>query len=98
MELTGNERSVFHARVDGSGRVVIPADLRERHGIAPGEEVVLDEEPHGIRVRSMEEVLAAIQAECRALVPPSTLVCEELLQERRAEAARDAAEEARPHA
>lgn len=94
MEQFENGRAVFHVKVDGAGRVVIPVGVRERHHIAAGGEIVIEDGEEGIRLRTMDEVIRDVQAKCRRLAEPGVLQSEELIRERRAEAARELAEEA----
>jgi AbrB family looped-hinge helix DNA binding protein len=94
MEQFENGRMVFHMKVDSAGRVVIPVGVRERHRIAAGGEIVLEDSDEGIRLRTMDEVLRDVQMKCRKLAEPGVLQSEELIRERRAEAARELAEEA----
>src|SRR5262245_57622506 len=75
-------------RVDSAGRVVIPADLRERLGIRPGEELILSEEQHALRVQTFRQALADAQAYFAAYMRPGESVVDELIRERREEAAR----------
>ena len=98
MQQFGNNHSVFHARVDGAGRIVIPIDLRQRHGISAGEEIMVEDDAGSIRLRTMDEAVRDVQARCRKLAEPGVLQSDELIRERRAEAARELAQEARPGA
>lgn len=38
-------------RIDEKGRITLPRDLRDRLGLEPGEEVIVELEDGGIRVR-----------------------------------------------
>ena len=89
MEQSGNGRSIFHVRVDGVGRVVIPAGLRQRHQIESGQELVIEDGDGGIRLRTMGEVIQEIQDYCLKFGDPNELWSEELIRERREEAARE---------
>jgi len=63
------------------GRVVIPAELRERMDLRPGSPLVLVETPDGVILASRSQVRELVQ---RRLKGPSLV--EELLAERRAQA------------
>lgn len=41
-------------KVGAKGQVVLPKELRERHGIRPGDEVLFDERDGEIRIRRAE--------------------------------------------
>ena len=93
-----NLNPVSHARVDGAGRIVIPIGLRQKHGISSGEEIMIEDDAGSIRLRTMDEAVRDVQARCRKLAEPGILQSDELIRERRAEAARELAQEARPSA
>jgi AbrB family looped-hinge helix DNA binding protein len=82
----------FHTRLGDDGRIVIPAECRKRFGLHPGDTVVLEADDDGLHVRSMEQVVKEVQA---AFAPyhAGASVVDELIAERRAEAAKEAAEE-----
>ena len=87
----------FHARLTNDGRVVIPAPLRHRLGLKPGDHVVIDAEEDGLRLRSYAQVLKEVQDYFRRFAKPGESIVDELLAERRAEAAREEAEAAEWH-
>lgn len=68
------------------GRFVIPAEVRERHGWTSGEPLVAIDTDAGVLVMSVKEGLTWLRSrlEGRGIV-------QELLDERRAEAARESA-------
>ncbi|MFN8705915.1 MAG: AbrB/MazE/SpoVT family DNA-binding domain-containing protein [Planctomyces sp.] len=98
MEQLRNLHSVSHARVDGAGRIVIPIGLRQKHGIASGQELIIEDDTGSIRLRTMDEAVRDVQARCRKLAEPGILQSDEMIRERRAEAARELAQEAGPSA
>ncbi len=81
---------VFHLKVDESGRMVIPAEAKVRQALRAGETVVGVEEADGsFRVKTHAEVIREIQDYVAQFVPPGVSLVDELLQERREEAARE---------
>jgi AbrB family looped-hinge helix DNA binding protein len=76
-------------RVDSAGRIVIPADLRAKFGIEPGQEVILTEKPDGIRVQTFRQVLAEAQAFFAPYAVPGQSIVDELIREREEEAMRE---------
>jgi AbrB family looped-hinge helix DNA binding protein len=64
------------------GRLVIPADIRERHRLVEGSPLVLIETERGLILISREELKELVQADLRG-----ASMLEELLAERRRQAA-----------
>jgi AbrB family looped-hinge helix DNA binding protein len=78
------------ARVDSTGRVLIPAEVRKRLGMKPGATVTITEGPSGRIV--LEPALALLreaQEYFQSLAPASVLWSDELIAERRKEARRE---------
>ncbi len=82
----------FHARLTNDGRVVIPAPLRHRLGLKPGDQVVIDAEKDGLRLRSYAQVVKDVQEYFCQFARPDASIVDELISERRAEAVREEAE------
>jgi AbrB family looped-hinge helix DNA binding protein len=79
-------------RVDTAGRVVIPAELRQRLGIKPGQELILSETPGGIQVQTFRQVLTDAQDFFAHYAIPGKSVVDELIRERCDEARRESGE------
>ena len=80
----------YKARVDGAGRVLIPAEIRKRAGLKPGAAVTITEGPSGRIV--LEPALALLreaQEYFRSIAPSDALWSDELITERRKEARRE---------
>jgi len=69
------------------GRLVIPAQYRKALGLKPGTEVLLTLEDGEIRVTSTRQAAARSQALVRRYIPKGRNLSEELIKERREEAA-----------
>lgn len=80
----------FHnVRVDGAGRIVIPAEVREHFQIKPGQELRLFEDDRGIHLRTYEQAVAAAQDMFAKYRVPGTSVVDELISEREEDARRE---------
>jgi AbrB family looped-hinge helix DNA binding protein len=66
------ERSTMKARVMADGRLSLPADLRKRHGLAQGGEVIVEDTGDAIVLRTLDQVVARAQALSRKLVAGKT--------------------------
>ena len=77
------------ARINDNGRIVIPAEIRQRMGIKPGDTLVLTLEGDVLKVESQLRRIRRIQESLRALIPGDRLLSDELIAERREEARRE---------
>lgn len=83
---------VEHVKLGDDGRLVIPATIRKEVGLKPGDTVVIESDGDSLLLRSYEQVLREVQeafAPCRV---PGVSAADELIAERRAEAAAEEAE------
>jgi AbrB family looped-hinge helix DNA binding protein len=87
--MQGQEQWIYHAKIDASGRLVIPAEARERHHINEGDTVVVIDDAQGLRVKSFDQALADVQDYFATLAPPDVLLSDEINADRRSEAERD---------
>ncbi len=56
-----------HVNVMPNGRMSLPADLRRRHGLAGGGQVIVEETADGIVLRTVDQAVARAQALSRKL-------------------------------
>ncbi|MBI2917749.1 MAG: AbrB/MazE/SpoVT family DNA-binding domain-containing protein [Chloroflexi bacterium] len=70
------------------GRIVIPADYRKALGLKPGDDLILILDEGELRLMTLRRAIERAQAIVRRYVPEGRLLSEELLEERREEAAR----------
>jgi AbrB family looped-hinge helix DNA binding protein len=77
------------ARVNDNGRIVIPAEIRQRMGIKPGDTLFLTLEGDVLKVESYLARIRRIQESMRALIPGDRLLSDELIADRREEARRE---------
>ena len=83
----GDSRRVFRSRVDASGRIVLPRELRDRWHLSTGDGISFVEDGRTVRLETPEIALQEARAYFQSLVPKGVSVVDELLAERRAEAA-----------
>ena len=56
------------AKVMPDGRISLPAELRKKHGLAQGGEVIVEDAADAIILRTVDQVVARAQALSRKLV------------------------------
>lgn len=77
-------------KVGPNGRIVLPAEIRRKMGVAPGDIVVLEYRKNGtLQIVSRREAVRQAQALVRKFVGKDRRLSQELSDERRKEAARD---------
>ncbi len=81
-----------YPRIDKSGRVGMPAELRTELGLSDGSRVHWVKDASGVRIETAEEALKALQHYFAKLVPPGVSLADELIAERREETARESRE------
>ncbi len=80
---------VHFTRVDASGRIVLPREMREHLHMEAGDPIVLIEDQKSCRIATAKQSLAEAQAYFTELVPPEVSLVDSLLAERRAEVERE---------
>jgi antitoxin PrlF len=75
-------------KIREGGRLVIPSAYRKALGLKPGDEVLLSLEDGEMRVVSTRQAVVRAQALVRRYVPKNRKLSEELIKDRREEAAR----------
>ncbi len=76
-------------KVSDGGRVVIPAELREKYGLAVGDTVVWAEDGHGLTLCSQRAAIRRIQDIAAKYKRPGVDEVDEFLRDKRKEAARE---------
>jgi AbrB family looped-hinge helix DNA binding protein len=89
MQSSDKNHETFRARLDPAGRVLIPASTRQRLGIGQGDEVVVEVDDAGLRITTTQQVLKEVQAYFATIKKPGESIVDELIRERREEAARE---------
>lgn len=78
---------VVRTKVAQGGRIVIPAEMRRRLGIEIGDDVSVAVDNGSLRIRTQKESIKRAQALVRKFVPEGVSLVDELIAERRREAA-----------
>ena len=76
-------------KVDRHGRVVIPAEYRRALGLREGDAVVIQLDDGALRILTRAEAIKRAQEIVAKYVSPERSLVDELIAERRAEAARE---------
>ena len=79
----------FHVRVVEGGKIALPAAMRRKYGFDVGKTLVVGEAPGGLTIQSLDDAVAAAQAIMAKVAPADRMLSDELIAERRAEAARE---------
>ena len=82
----------LHAKVrlNENGRIVIPAEMRQKLGIGAGDSVFLTAEGESIKIESHRARVRRVQEEFKKFAPKDgTLVSDQLIADRREEARRE---------
>lgn len=87
--MEGQEPRTYHARLDASGRIVLPAEVRQRHHWSEGDAVIVVDDERGVLVKSFDQVVQEAQDYFQAVIPKGVSLVDELIAERRDEAARE---------
>lgn len=84
----------FAVRIEKSGRILIPAEIRRKLKLVGGEsEILLNVDETGlIRVTTREQALERIRSAMRGRLPVGVSLADELLADRKREAAKEGGE------
>jgi AbrB family looped-hinge helix DNA binding protein len=89
MELNVIESKYAMARLNDNGRIVIPAEIRQKMELKPGDTVVMTLEDDVLRIESHRARIRRIQEEFKRFAKPGVLMSDELIADRREEARRE---------
>ncbi|PKB82209.1 MAG: AbrB family transcriptional regulator [SAR202 cluster bacterium Io17-Chloro-G9] len=81
--------TTIKTQIGKSGRIVIPVQFRKALGVHPGDHLVMSLHEGEIRIFTPEQAIRNIQALVRRYVPEGHSLADELIEERRAESARE---------
>jgi AbrB family looped-hinge helix DNA binding protein len=83
------DKQVYNLKVDAPGRIVLPADARQRNRITEGDTVVIIDDDSGLHIKTRDQLLAEVQALFAKHVPLGVLLSDEINADRRSEIERD---------
>lgn len=83
------EGASYHVKISGGRRVVLPSEACETLHVGVGDTVILDVLPNSVRVRSLAAVVEDVRQAVSKYVRPGESLVDELIRERREEAARE---------
>ena len=84
---------VFRAKLNSEGRLNIPASCRKRLGLRPGQDVLMQISNNGLFVYTHDQALKKLQDWVASVVPAGVSLADELIADRRTEAAREESEQ-----
>lgn len=87
--MQGEESRTYHTKLDASGRIVIPAEIRQRRKLTEGDTVVVVEDDHGLHVKTLDQAIAEAQAYFCSRIPENVRLVDQLIADRREEAKRE---------
>ena len=76
-------------KLDSGGRIVIPAAMRKALNLEPGDDVQVALVDGALRIVGRDAAIARAQALVRKYIPGDVSLSDQLIAERRAEAARE---------
>ena len=88
-QYVGLMEHAIHTKMSGGRRIAIPADVCQKYGFEPGTPVVLEPTDNGLVLRPFDSVVRDVQAFFADVAPTEGLLSDELIRDRRAEAARE---------
>ena len=80
---------IVWTKLDAGGRIVIPAPMRKAMKLEPGDDVQVALVEGELRIVGRDAAVARAQALVRKYIPGDTRLSDQLIAERRAEAARE---------
>ena len=76
-------------KIGEGGRIVVPAKYRKALDLKPGDDVILVLEDGEVRITTLPRVIQRAQEIVRRYIPEGRSLVDELIRERRDEAARE---------
>ena len=76
-------------KIGQGGRIVLPAQIRKALGVTTGDDLILDLSDGEVRMFTRREAIRRAQDLVRRYFPEGRMLSEELIRERKIEAARE---------
>ena len=86
---TRQGETIYQSKVDSSGRISLPAEIRARLGVEVGDLFIVKHEGSSIEILTPMQALRKAQEYFQKLVPPGVSLADEIIQEHRDEVARE---------
>jgi AbrB family looped-hinge helix DNA binding protein len=87
--MSNAENLTVKTKIGEGGRIVIPAKIRQAIGAEIGENVTLSVKNNSLQITTSKEALRRLQALVRKHVPEGVSLVDELIRDRREEAANE---------
>ena len=76
----------YEAKLISGGKVVVPAELRRKLGVTPGDVLIFEENEQGeVVLKTYHQVVREVQEAFDGMIPPGVSLVDDLLAERRRE-------------
>ena len=85
----GIQEALWNCRIDDTGRLILPQPVRMEQGLGGGDELVVSIEDGAIVLRTYEEAMQRLQDAFSEGISADVSLVDELITQRREEAARD---------
>lgn len=85
----GDETRTFHTKVDPSGRILVPAELRSRNQIQIGDPMIVVERDTGFEIKTLTQSVREAQEYFLSVIPAEVSLVDELIADRKEEALRE---------
>lgn len=82
-------QEVYRVHVNAQGRLTLPASARRAMSVRPEDELILRVMPDGLWLQTQAQALQRAQGLFASVAPADVVLSEELLRDRRDEAARE---------
>lgn len=80
---------IVRTKLTQGGRIVIPAEMRKRLGMEIGDSLNIEIRNDSLQVTTMRAALRRIQKQLKKHIPPGVSLVDELIADRRKEAANE---------
>jgi AbrB family looped-hinge helix DNA binding protein len=87
--VSGHDEKLYQSKVDKSGRISLPAEIRDSLGVRAGDSVFVKHEGTSVEILTPMQALRKAQEYFQKLVPAGVSLADEVIQEHREEAARE---------